>query len=657
MTVGLARAIGMGGMVAALLALAALPPRAVRADEPAPVAEWTLLVYDDADCDLESPMMDDLGEMIAVGGTDQVNVVVLCDRSPLDESSEDGSYSGADVGGVAAWDTAKVLLAKKGELAELADWGELDLGDPATLARFIEFAAKRFPARRFALMLNDHGMGWPGVCADDSVEGGSHLTLADIQDALERTQATYGGRLELVGFDACLMAAFETAHALARRARYMVASEELEPGSGWQYTAMLETLVRRPTMDGAELGKLICETYRESFDRSDDEDVRASAAGITQSLIDLDRASDLAAKLAVVATKLREQLEVEDPRSTWVKIGRARSRAEEYGGGEGGSGIHDLLHVLDRLRAECPDDGVDDACADAIASLRGCVLYAIRGSARPHACGLSICFPADKALLEDDSGAYATTSFGRDHPWSPFVACFVALAGGDEAAPDVLGVTASAEKISLEAHGTVEITAKVSLDDVDQAVFILGAKVDDECVILGQLATKPDEDGKLSETWDGRWFALRSGEAELLCPINELEEDPAKADTYAAQVPVRWRAKGKTKWQAVTLHLALTLADDDVKGEFVYAFVDTPNGPRAVELEAGDELRAVYLVIDAKGDVQERVTEDAANLLVLAGRLKMGLVQLPPATYQLGFAVTDLAGNTSESAVAVELAK
>ena len=48
--------------------------------------------------------------------------------------------------------------------------------------------------------------------------------------------ASFDGQpFELIGFDACLMASVEMASVASPYAKYMVASEEVEPGSGWDY--------------------------------------------------------------------------------------------------------------------------------------------------------------------------------------------------------------------------------------------------------------------------------------------------------------------------------------------------------------------------------------------------------------------------------------
>ena len=65
------------------------------------------------------------------------------------------------------------------------------------------------------------------------------LSLAEIDEALATGLDGAGvDRLDLLGFDACLMATYEVASTLAPRADLLLASQEFEPGHGWDYTAL-----------------------------------------------------------------------------------------------------------------------------------------------------------------------------------------------------------------------------------------------------------------------------------------------------------------------------------------------------------------------------------------------------------------------------------
>jgi len=93
----------------------------------------------------------------------------------------------------------------------------------------------------------DHGGGsLTGVCLDEQ-HGGS-LTLPEIDEALSKA----GTRMDVVGFDTCLMATLENAQMMARHADYLVASEETEPGGGWAWDAWPAWF--EETEDGSPVG-------------------------------------------------------------------------------------------------------------------------------------------------------------------------------------------------------------------------------------------------------------------------------------------------------------------------------------------------------------------------------------------------------------------
>ena len=140
-----------------------------------------------------------------------------------------------------------------------------NMGESSTLADFLEFCRDNYPAEHTAVFFWNHGGGSAGGVAFDELYGYDSLSLAEIYDAFDSVYelSEENPPLELVGFDACLMATVDTANAFSDIARYMVASEETEPGNGWYYTGWVQALADNPQMDGAELGTVICDTYME----------------------------------------------------------------------------------------------------------------------------------------------------------------------------------------------------------------------------------------------------------------------------------------------------------------------------------------------------------------------------------------------------------
>ena len=74
---------------------------------------------------------------------------------------------------------------------------------------------------------------------------------------------------ELMGFDCCLMANIETLNIVKDDARYVVASEESEPGGGWAYDQFLKSIIETPDITGETVGRSICDTYYEHCREND----------------------------------------------------------------------------------------------------------------------------------------------------------------------------------------------------------------------------------------------------------------------------------------------------------------------------------------------------------------------------------------------------
>src|SRR5712691_2124163 len=192
---------------------------------------WTVLVYMVADNNLESFAIPNLQQMATVGSSDNLRIVVELDRSLR--------YSTSPIGNIAASATTKRLLVQNGSFQQISDLGNLDTANPATLADFIQWGIRTYPSQNYALVLWDHGGGWKYGFGEDEPTG-HMLGLAQMQQALKRGLAAAGvSKLQILGFDACLMSTFEVMQALQPYATYLVASEETEPGAGWDYTRLV----------------------------------------------------------------------------------------------------------------------------------------------------------------------------------------------------------------------------------------------------------------------------------------------------------------------------------------------------------------------------------------------------------------------------------
>lgn len=157
-----------------------------------------------------------------------------------------------------------VYLYDSNGIKELSRCADEDMGAAETLESFLSLGKAAFPEenlRRVFVFWNHGGGSAGGVCLDERT--GNVLSLNEITDTFAKVYGNSEAKppFEMVGFDACLMATYDTANALKGISRYMTASEETEPGNGWDYTKWVGTLANNPSMDGAELGRVICDSY------------------------------------------------------------------------------------------------------------------------------------------------------------------------------------------------------------------------------------------------------------------------------------------------------------------------------------------------------------------------------------------------------------
>lgn len=124
------------------------------------------------------------------------------------------------------------------------------MGNPSTLNNFITYAKQNFRYQHLMLILWNHGGGArvksdrrsisttieKAVCWDDT-SSGSCLYLDELQTVLS-FQFSSSNKLDILGFDACLMATVEVAYELKDLVSYMVASMHTEQGDGWNYVSL-----------------------------------------------------------------------------------------------------------------------------------------------------------------------------------------------------------------------------------------------------------------------------------------------------------------------------------------------------------------------------------------------------------------------------------
>lgn len=425
-------------------------------------ARWTVMIYMNADNNLDSFALLDFEEMAKVRYNSGVNVVVQLDRLGGKNTDTD-------------WGETRRFVMRRGirPIRSHALPGfdeESNMGDPATLASFVSWAKENFPAERYMLVVWSHGDGWrrpefkdesPAEAAaarrlavaraerwlmrgqltdsklasvnltqtsletqfrtisEDQTNDSDKLYVREMQNALEGVFRD-GRRLDVIGFDACLMQMIETGYAMRNVADVMVGSEELEPMDGWRYDGWLQMLSDNPRMGPDAVGRAVVDSYQQTFGRTR-RDTTLSAIKLSGG-----RMARLAGAVSAFSDELMRSLG-DDLR----RIRRARLSCRVYAPGRGYHGID--LHRFSSLIARAKVRPKLRTRAKEVAALiDSLVVRRYAGSERRGefgSRGLAIYFPADSAAYRDDrykdayndGNEYHPIQFVKDHLWDNFL--------------------------------------------------------------------------------------------------------------------------------------------------------------------------------------------------------------------------------------------
>ena len=249
--------------------------------------------------------------------------------------------------------------------------GRKTMTEPDTLTDFIRYCKDNFSADRYSLILWDHGGGSTKGFGYDEYVPNTTMTLDEINTALKNANTQF----DFVGFDACLMATYETAMMLNNYSDYFIASEETEPGIGWYYTNWITALSENTSMSTPEIGKNIIDDFIQACYQSSPRDKT------TLSIIDLAEFSGTVPQVFKSFASSTAKLIESDEYKT---VSDARSGTREFGPRNSLDQI-DLIHLAENMGTTESTELVD--------VLKQSIKYNRTSNTIANANGLSIYFP------------------------------------------------------------------------------------------------------------------------------------------------------------------------------------------------------------------------------------------------------------------------
>lgn len=216
-------------------------------------ADWTLLIFaanDDKDTRLVAAFDEDAEEIRqGLGGSALFRIMMQRDYADYQRDQRDVSRQ-SERFVVYREQQMHPARERAGEAGALL-LGETDTSDPQVLEDFLVAGIRRFPARRYWVIVTGHGDGWHGIAHDATTKRA--MSLDGLSTALRNASAVIANeiratagldgahlsrKIDVVQFDACRLGQAEVMASLADSADYMVASQEIVPNAGHPYSAL-----------------------------------------------------------------------------------------------------------------------------------------------------------------------------------------------------------------------------------------------------------------------------------------------------------------------------------------------------------------------------------------------------------------------------------
>lgn len=598
--------------------------------ETAEKADWVVYWYL-CGSDLESGggfASNDLQELMEVTLPDNVKVVI-------------------ETGGSSQWNNNFVDAEKlqrfvyAGNALELVDeQPSANMGEAQTLADFLSYAKENYPGEKTAVVFWNHGGGSVAGAAFDELYGCDSLNLAELKEAFGSVWdlSEEDPPIELIGFDTCLMATVDVAAAFSDIGKYLVASEETEPANGWYYSHWVKILAENPDMDGAELGKVICDTYYEGCEAVGTQD------NTTLSVTDLSKIQPLLEAYEAFGNECLAAA-CEDP-SFFSQFARAAYSSENYGGNTKEQGYSNMVDLgdLSRLASLPSSQQVSSA-------LSSCVLYKINGIYRSQAQGLSCYYSYDGDLDIYNSYTDLGTGTAFKYYYEYGLTGELADAGMEyvaglditelSAVPNLSAMDWDGIPIDVEDDGTSVMVLGEEAQNVLASIGFQLFYVDEENDMMMLLGSDNDieadwENGVFRDNFRGVWGAL---DGHLV--YMELNYEGEDYNLYS--VPVLLNG------EEYNLQIAYDFSSEQWLILGAWQGIDE-NGMADKELRvlsAGDEITTLWQLASYSGE--DDFESYQADTFTVTENTAFSEAPLFDGIYRMVFEMTDAMGNTAYS--------
>ena len=499
------------------------------------------------------------------------------------------------------------------------------IGAPSTLTEFINYGMKEFPADRYGLIFWNHGAGSViGFGYDELYPDDTSLSLAEIRQGLQA--ASIPEKFTFIGFDACLMATLETALAVSPYADYLIASQELEPGKGWDYKSITHSLQNYPQMEGEQIGRVIVDSFIKSYEENMYEQV-------TLSVTDLSKVEPLAESLGNFSAGIHEMLISEADTvegSLYKELYNFRSVSKSFGIPSltyNGPDMVDLLNLCRKMEKKVCPTLVNEIAR----KIKETVVYTGKSNNLNHdsICGLSIYFPCNNIHIAKDLSEYQQCGISPKH--LRLVNTFAQKLQNGHLSERIKNIVRNdstllstemilnlrkAYAIVLASNGDQWVTYGLDGD---------GVTLDDEGRII-----RKDNNGNVMKEWNRQWICIGGKIVSAY-----MSQSNSQSLTYT--VPVYLNNK--------LADLILRYDSNNPSGKVYGARRITDNNipdKGITEITANDTITLLHERFDEKGSSDYILGETI--IIKKKKDIKVSINTVPEGRYRYGYCLVDLYG-------------
>jgi hypothetical protein len=486
-----------------------------------------------------------------------------------------------------------------------------NLGEQKSLQKFFETVKTK--ANGFGKKISiiwDHGNAYNGVGLDTNYD--DLLFLPEINKAFENS----GLKVDIIGFDACLMASLEVAKTVNKYSDFLIGSEELEPGHGWNYTDIISFIGKTPSATITDIGKKVVDSFIDS-------EKHLKSRNKTLSLLNLKETENLIKKV--------DQLVINSNDASFHNVLESLDDSEKFG-----EGPHDIFITSIDLKSFAKnilklESSLSSPANQIISSLNQFIVYSRHDIFKPDSNGISV-FSLDKELKKSYNSEISVSN-----DFLNFTDRFINYETNTTSKPEISTVDMETKQFSAkqlidrcthdgkEGH-CLKISDNAGLKRVEQVFGVNHA--DGKTKLLGTKHLKKFDthDDYFFEDWDGRWFSLCDGTCtgnNVIIPsayFEELTEDGNAV--YTSEAKIFYKDLGHSFDAEVYFEVKLDDKGEPVKviDEWIVPLGHDKEGHLFLSKEQDNfedlledgpyTIEFYYLVVDEKAGKEELVLGD-----------------------------------------------